>query len=56
MANYGLAGEYSVHADPIQIFEDEEAGRKMIDERNIYYGDRAATVKHMVIKHYIKFS
>ena len=45
VTNYGLAGEYSVHADVIQIFEDEKAEGKMIDKRNIYYGDRAVTVK-----------
>ena len=45
VANYGLAGEYSVHTDAIEIYNDETTRTQKNNLRNTYYGDRAATVK-----------
>ena len=44
VANYGLAGQYTVHTDAVYITNDAAAKKQMREVWNIHAGDRAATV------------
>ena len=44
VANYGLAGQYTVHTDAVYITGDAAARKQMREVWNIHAGDRAATV------------
>ena len=44
VANYGLAGQYTVHTDAVYITGDAVARKQMREVWNIHAGDRFATV------------
>ena len=44
VANYGLAGQYTVHTDSVFIMGDAVARKQMREVWNIHAGDRFATV------------
>ena len=44
VANYGLAGQYTVHTDAVYITGDAASKKQAREIWNIHAGDRAATV------------
>ena len=45
MANYGLAGQYTVHTDAIYMTNDAGSKQQKRGIWNLHAGDRAATVR-----------
>ena len=50
VANYGLAGQYTVHTDAVYITGDAAARKQMREVWNIHAGDRAATVSLLFLE------